>query len=191
MIGPGVAGGMRRGADGLHVREDHFLAEVVDPETGAPLPDGEVGELVFTTLTKEALPMLRYRTGDLARLTREPCVCGRTHRADGADLGPHRRHADHPRRQRLPLARSSAPCSRSPELAPHYQLVVERPGHLDELTVEAELRERETGGERLEAFVAERLGRALGLTARVRLGPPGSVPRSEGKALRVLDRRDT
>jgi phenylacetate-CoA ligase len=78
-----------------------------------------------------------------------------------------------------------------PELTPHYQLVVERPGHLDELTVEVELRECEPGGERLEAFVAERLGRALGLTARVRLGPPGSIPRSEGKALRVLDRRAT
>jgi phenylacetate-CoA ligase len=76
-----------------------------------------------------------------------------------------------------------------PELAPHYQLVVERPGHLDELTVEAELREGEAGGERLDAFVEERLGRALGLTAHVRLGPPGAVPRSEGKALRVIDRR--
>src|SRR2546423_119058 len=75
-----------------------------------------------------------------------------------------------------------------PELAPHYQLVVERPGRLDELTVEAELREGEPGGERLEALVEERLGRVLGLTARVRLGPPGSVARSEGKALRVLDR---
>ena len=76
-----------------------------------------------------------------------------------------------------------------PELAPHYQLVVERPGHLDQLTVQAELREGETGGARLQALVEERLGRALGLTARVSIGPAGSVPRSEGKALRVIDRR--
>jgi phenylacetate-CoA ligase len=76
-----------------------------------------------------------------------------------------------------------------PELAPHYQLLVDRPAHLDELTVEAELREGEQGGDRLQGFVEERLGRALGLTARVRLGAPGTVPRSEGKALRVVDRR--
>jgi phenylacetate-CoA ligase len=76
-----------------------------------------------------------------------------------------------------------------PELAPHYQLVVERPGHLDELTVQAELRHGEPGGEHLEAFVEERLGRALGLASRVELLAPGAVPRSEGKALRVLDRR--
>ena len=76
-----------------------------------------------------------------------------------------------------------------PELAPHYQLVVERPGHLDELTVLAELREGKSASERLSASVQERLGRALGLSARVELGPPGSIPRSEGKALRILDRR--
>jgi phenylacetate-CoA ligase len=76
-----------------------------------------------------------------------------------------------------------------PELAPHYQVLVERPGHLDELTVQAELRPGEDGGERLHAFVEERLGRALGINARVQLGAPGAIPRSEGKALRVVDRR--
>ena len=143
---------------------------------------------MFTTLTKEALPLLRYRTGDLASLTREPCECGRTFARMSRVVG---------RTDDMLIIRGvnvfPSEIERAllgiPELAPHYQLVVERPEHLDELTVEAELREGEPGGERLQAFVEERLGRALGLTATVRLGPPASVPRSEGKALRVLDRR--
>jgi phenylacetate-CoA ligase len=188
VMGPGVSAECLEGRNGAHVNEDHFLVEVVDPESGQPLPDGEVGELVFSTLTKEALPLLRYRTGDLASLTREPCSCGRTFARMSRIVG---------RTDDMLIIRGvnvfPSEIERAllaiPELAPHYQLVVERPGHLDELTVEAELREGEPGGERLEAFVAERLGRALGLTARVRLGPPGSVARSEGKALRVVDQR--
>jgi phenylacetate-CoA ligase len=188
IVGPGVAAECVEARDGAHVNEDHFLVEVIDPATGEPLPDGEVGELVFTTLTKEALPFLRYRTGDLASVTREPCRCGRSFarmsrvvgRTDdmlvirGVNVFPSEI-------ERVLLA--------VPELAPHYRLVVDRPGHLDELTVEVELRPGEEAGERLQAHVAERLGRALGLGARVALGPPGSVPRSEGKALRVVDRR--
>ena len=77
-MGPGVSAECLEGRDGAHVNKDHFLVEVVDPASGVPLPEGEVGELVFSTLTKEALPLLRYRTGDLASLTREPCACGRT-----------------------------------------------------------------------------------------------------------------
>jgi phenylacetate-CoA ligase len=188
VMGPGVSAECFEGRGGAHVNEDHFLVEVVDTYSGRPLPDGEVGELVFSTLTKEALPLLRYRTGDLASLTREPCACGRTFARMSRVVG---------RTDDMLIIRGvnvfPSEIERAllaiPELAPHYQLLVDRPGHLDELTVEAELREREPGGERLEAFVAERLGRALGLTARVHLGPPGSVPRSEGKALRVLDRR--
>ncbi len=190
VMGPGVSAECLEGRDGAHVNEDHFLVEVVDPQSGRPLPDGEIGELVFSTLTKEALPLLRYRTGDLASLTHEPCRCGRTFARMSRVLG---------RTDDMLIIRGvnvfpseiERVLLAIPELAPHYQLVVERPGHLDELTVEAELREREPGGERLEAFVAERLGRALGLAARVRLEPPGTVPRSEGKALRVLDRRAT
>jgi phenylacetate-CoA ligase len=174
VMGPGVSAECAEARDGAHVNEDHFLVEV--------------GELVFSTLTKEALPLLRYRTGDLASLTREPCVCGRTFARMSRIVG---------RTDDMLIIRGvnvfPSEIERAllavPELAPHYQLVVERPGHLDELSIEAELREGEPGGERLEAFVEERLGRALGLTARVRLGPPGSVARSEGKALRVLDRR--
>jgi phenylacetate-CoA ligase len=174
VMGPGVAAECAEARDGAHVNEDHFIAEV--------------GELVFSTLTKEALPLLRYRTGDLASLTREPCVCGRTFVRMSRIVG---------RTDDMLIIRGvnvfPSEIERAllavPELAPHYQPVVERPGHLDELTIEAELREGETGGERLEAFVEERLGRALGLSARVRLGQPGSVSRSEGKALRVVDLR--
>ncbi len=109
------------------MNEDHFLVEVVDPETGEPLPDGEVGELVFTTLTKEALPLLRYRTGDLASLTREPCPCGRTFARMSRVLG---------RTDDMLIIRGvnvfPSEIERAllaiPELAPHYQLVVERPG---------------------------------------------------------------
>ncbi len=188
IVGPGVSSECLEGRDGAHVNEDHFLVEVVDPGTGEPLADGEVGELVFTTLTKEALPLLRYRTGDLASVTREPCVCGRTFARMSRVVG---------RTDDMLIIRGvnvfPSEIERTllaiPELAPHYQLVVERPGHLDELTVAAELREGEDGGERLQALVEERLGRALGLTARVDLGGPGTVARSEGKALRVLDRR--
>jgi phenylacetate-CoA ligase len=188
ILGPGVSAECLEGRDGAHVNEDHFLVEAVDPATGEPVEDGEVGELVFTTLTKEALPLLRYRTGDLASLTREPCACGRTFARMSRVVG---------RTDDMLIIRGvnvfPSEIERAllaiPELAPHYQLVVERPGHLDELTVQAELREGEPGGERLQGLVEERLGRALGLTARVSLGEPGSIARSEGKALRVLDRR--
>jgi phenylacetate-CoA ligase len=188
IVGPGVSFECLEGRNGAHVNEDHFLVEAVDSRSGVPVPDGEVGELVFTTLTKEALPLLRYRTGDLASLAREPCACGRTFARMSRVLG---------RTDDMLIIRGvnvfPSEIERAllavPELAPHYQLVVERPDHLDELTVQAELRGGERGSARLEAFVEERLGRALGLTARVELLGPGALPRSEGKALRVLDRR--
>jgi phenylacetate-CoA ligase len=188
ILGPGVSSECVEGREGAHVNEDHFLVEVVDPETGEPLGEGQVGELVFTTLTKEALPLLRYRTGDLASVTREPCACGRTFARMSRVVG---------RTDDMLIIRGvnvfPSEIERTllaiPELAPHYQLVVERPGHLDELTVQAELREGEAAGERLQSLVEERLGRALGITARVEVGEPGAVARSEGKALRVLDRR--
>ena len=181
VMGPGVSAECSEGRNGAHVNEDHFLVEVVDPQSGAPLPDGEVGELVFSTLTKEALPLLRYRTGDLASLTREPCVCGRTFARMSRVVG---------RTDDMLIIRGvnvfPSEIERAllaiPELEPHYQLVVERPGHLDELTVHVE-------GTVDPGPVREQLANALGLTARVEVVPPGTVPRSEGKALRVLDRR--
>jgi phenylacetate-CoA ligase len=181
VMGPGVSAECVEGRDGAHVNEDHFLVEVVDSQSGEPLPDGEVGELVFTTLTKEALPLLRYRTGDLASLTREPCPCGRTFARMSRVVG---------RTDDMLIIRGvnvfPSEIERAllavPELTPHYQLVVERPGHLDELTVQVE-------GTVDAGSVRERLASALGLTARVETLPPGSIPRSEGKALRVVDRR--
>ena len=118
---------MRRGADGAHVNEDHFLVEIIDPQTGEPLPDGEVGELVFTTLTKEALPLLRYRTGDLASLDAEPCACGRTFARMSRVVG---------RTDDMLIIRGvnvfpweiERALLAMPELAPHYQLVVDGRG---------------------------------------------------------------
>ena len=181
IVGPGVAAECLEGLGGAHVNEDHFLVETIDPGTGAAVDDGEVGELVFTTLTKEAMPLLRYRTGDLASVTREPCACGRTFarmsrvkgRTDdmlvirGVNVFPSEI-------ERVLLGVEG--------LEPHYQLVVERLERLDELTVQVE-------GAADPAPVREQLERALGLSARVEVVDPGSIPRSEGKALRVLDRR--
>jgi phenylacetate-CoA ligase len=183
VMGPGVSAECEEARDGAHVNEDHFLVEVVDPATGTPLPDGEVGELVFSTLTKEALPLLRYRTGDLASLTREPCVCGRTSTRMSRVVG---------RTDDMLIIRGvnvfPSEIERAllaiPELEPHYQLVVERPGHLDELTVQVE-------GAVEATSVREQLHSVLGLTANVDVVQPGTIPRSEGKALRVLDRRGT
>ena len=181
VMGPGVSAECVEARDGGHVNEDHFLVEVVDPASGDQLPDGEVGELVFSTLTKEALPLLRYRTGDLASLSREPCACGRTFVRMSRVLG---------RTDDMLIIRGvnvfPSEIERAllaiPELTPHYQLVVERPGRLDELTVQVE-------GTVDSAAVGKQLHTALGLSARVEVVPPGSIARSEGKALRVLDRR--
>jgi len=183
VMGPGVSAECVEARDGAHVNEDHFLVEVVDPGSGEPLADGEVGELVFTTLTKEALPLLRYRTGDLASITREPCACGRTFARMSRVVG---------RTDDMLIIRGvnvfPSEVERAllaiPELTPHYQLIVERPEHLDELSVQVE-------GTVEASLVRKQLASALGLTARVEVLPPGSIPRSEGKALRVLDRRKT
>ena len=181
VMGPGVSAECAEARNGGHVNEDHFLVEVVDPGSGEPLADGEVGELVFTTLTKEALPLLRYRTGDLASVTCEPCVCGRTFARMSRVLG---------RTDDMLIIRGvnvfPSEIERAlltvPGLEPHYQLVVDRPEHLDELTVQVE-------GMVDPDAVREVLENALGLAARVEVVPRGSIPRSEGKALRVLDRR--
>jgi phenylacetate-CoA ligase len=188
IIGPGVAAECREVRQGLHVQEDHFLAEVVDPETGEALSAGEEGELVFTTLTKEALPLLRYRTGDIASLTDEPCACGRTLARMSAVRG---------RRDDMLIIRGVNLYPSEVEhvllgvdgVAPDYQLIVERHGALDELTVACE--PADDGVDR--AALAARVGAALredtGLTMAVELMAPGEVPRSEGKAVRVVDRR--
>ncbi|MDE3024395.1 MAG: phenylacetate--CoA ligase [Acidobacteriota bacterium] len=181
IIGPGVASECLEGPGGAHVNEDHFLVETIDPDTGQAVSEGETGELVFTTLTKEAMPLLRYRTGDLASVTREPCPCGRTFARMSRVVG---------RTDDMLIIRGVNVFPSEIErvllsvegIAPHYQLVVDRRERLDELTVQVE-------GRVDEAPVRERLERALGLSAHVEVVAPGTIPRSEGKALRVLDRR--
>ena len=187
IVGPGVSSECVEARDGAHVNEDHFLVEVVDPSSGEPLADGQTGELVFTTLTKEALPLLRYRTGDLASVTREQCSCGRTF----ARMSRIRGRVDDMlvvRGVNVFPSEVERVLVRRPELAPHYRLVLERPDRLDELTVEAEIRDDDPSPGLAHELETE-LEAALALTARVRLLPPRSIPRSEGKALRVEDRR--
>jgi phenylacetate-CoA ligase len=187
MCGPGVAAECVARA-GLHVQEDHFIVEVVDPGDGRSVPPGEEGELVFTTLTKEALPLLRYRTGDIGRLTRDPCACGRTMARISGLRG---RHDDvlvvrginvHPSQVEHVLLSV-------PDAAPHYRLVVQRPGPLDELTLECEPTPSCGDPEALRARLEELLREHTGLRITVALMRPGTVPRSEGKAVRVVDRR--
>ncbi len=198
IVGPGVAGECEAQA-GLHVCDDHFLPEVVDPATGAPLPPGREGELVLTTLTKRAIPMVRYRTGDITTLTTDPCACGRTSvrmarvkgRSDdmlvikGVNLYP---------------SEVEATLLAVEDLEPHYLLVVDRTDTLARLEVQVEpaaaLLERCGGfspGHPLLADLRRRLSEglraALGLSVEITLVAPRTIPRSEGKAVRVIERR--
>jgi phenylacetate-CoA ligase len=188
MCGPGVAAECREQA-GLHVQEDHFLAEVVDPESGEPLAEGEVGELVFTSLTKEALPLIRYRTRDLGSLIAEPCACGRTI----ARIAELRGRVDDMliiRGVNLFPSQVEQLLLSFEEVAPIYQLVVERPGTMDELSVRCEPAgdgvDRAALTARLEALLQEQTG----IRIAVDVADPGSLQRSEGKAVRVVDRRE-
>jgi phenylacetate-CoA ligase len=187
MCGPGVAAECRK-QNGLHIQEDHFLAEVVDPESGEPLPEGEVGELVFTTLTKEALPLIRFRTRDLGSLTAEPCACGRT----TARIAELRGRVDDMlivRGVNLFPSQLEQLLLEQEEVAPIYQLIVERPGSMDELRVRCEPAvdgvDRAALTTRLEALLKEQTG----IRIDVEVAEAGSLPRSEGKAVRVVDRR--
>jgi phenylacetate-CoA ligase len=189
VLGPGVACECHAQA-GLHGWEDHFLFEVIDPDTLAPRPMGETGELVITTLTKQALPMIRYRTRDITRLSDEPCPCGRTHvrimRVTGRndDMLIIRGVNVYP-------SQIEAVLLGFPALAPHYQIVLTREGALDAMTVEVELaadaREVDRGAKAQE--VAHHIKSRIGITCEVAVKSPGEVPRSEGKAVRVRDLR--
>ena len=188
MCGPGVAAECLEVRDGLHVHEDHFLVEVVDPESGAPLGEDAEGELVFTTLLKEAMPMLRYRTGDIASVTFEPCGCGRTTTRIRGLRG---------RRDDMIVVRGVNVYPSNvehallsvPEAAPHYQLVVERTGAMDELTVQCEPVGPEVDVGSMRTAVEKVLREQLGIRVHADVVEPGAVPRSEGKAVRVVDRR--
>ncbi len=193
IIGPGVSFECELQC-GLHINEDHFLPEIIDPQTGEVLPEGSLGELVFTCITKEGLPLIRYRTRDITRIWYDKCECGRT------------------------LARMDKVSGRSDDMliirgvnvfpsqvesvlldmgktAPHYVLIVDRQGTLDTLEVQVELTDElfsdaVRGLESLETEIHNRLLSVLGISAKVKLVEPKSIARSEGKAKRVIDRRN-
>jgi phenylacetate-CoA ligase len=190
IVGPGVACECVEVRSGAHVQEDHFLAEVIDPATGVPLPSGAEGELVLTTLTKEALPMLRYRTGDLTALDPTPCACGRT-TARMARVRGRRDDMLIIRGVNLYPSEIERILLGVGEVAPHYQLLVERPGTLDELTVLCEPAYAETDVAALQPRIQHAIQAETGLTVAVQVLAVGAVPRSEGKAVRVVDRRGT
>ena len=183
IMGPGVAVECEA-QDGLHGWEDHFLFEIIDPESGQPVPEGEAGELVITTLTKQALPMIRYRTRDITRASTARCACGRNHlrlqRITGRndDMLIIRGVNVYPSQIEAVLIGLEG-------IAPHYQLVVERRGSLDELTVEIEAASLDLVFEELEKRVRHQIKSMVGVTASVLAKKPGEVPRSQGKAVRV------
>jgi phenylacetate-CoA ligase len=191
VIGPGVSNECVEARDGSHVNEDHCLPEIVDPESGEPLPDGEEGVLVFTTLTKQAMPVVRYWTGDITSLNSEPCTCGRTLTRMALIKG---------RTDDMLIIRGvnvyptqiEAVLNEVRELSPHYRLVVTREGTLDDLEVQAEVTEgAHLSNHSLPEQVAARIKSTIGCTARVTLVAPGEAPRSEGgKLARVSDLRE-
>ena len=188
MCGPGVAAECLEARDGLHVHEDHFLVEVVDPRSGAPLEEGVEGELVLTTLVKEAMPFLRYRTGDIVSVTRERCRCGRT-TARIRGLRGRRDDMVVVRGVNVYPSNVEHALLSLPDAAPHYQLVVERTGAMDELTVQCEPASPGVDVESLRRNVERVLREQLGIRVLAAVLDPGAVPRSEGKAVRVVDRR--
>lgn len=192
MGGPGVAFECLCKA-GMHVNEDHYLAEIIDPETLQPLPYGEVGELVFTTLSRQAQPLIRYRTRDLCSLNATPCECGRTSLRMSKPIG---------RSDDMLIIRGvnvfpsqiEEVLMSIPEIEPHYQIVVDRKGYLDVIEVWVEVSESifpETMGdlERFQRKVQQRLFNVLNINVAVKLKEPRTIQRSEGKAVRVVDRR--
>lgn len=192
IIGPGVSIHCGLGK-GLHVMEDHFVPEIIDPETLAPLPAGTTGELVFTTITKEAMPLLRYRTRDLSSLDYAPCACGRTTvrmakifgRSDdmliirGVNIFP---------------SQVESVLLEIPEATPHYQLVVDRQGTMDTLEVQVEIDDRFFTDEvveleKVKKKIKHRIESVLGISILLKPVEHKTIERSEGKAKRVVDRR--
>ncbi len=192
VMGPGVSFECSE-QSGMHINEDHFIAEIIDPDTGAVLPDGEQGELVFTAITKEALPLIRYRTRDIATLTRKTCSCGRT------------------------FVKMTKPCGRTDDMliirgvnvfpsqvesvllslgqtAPHYVLIVDRIDNLDTLEIQVEMSNEMFSDavrhiEEQERKIRHAVESTLGISAKVRIVEPKAIARSEGKAKRVIDNR--
>lgn len=193
VIGPGIAVECIEAKSGPHIFEDHFIAEIIHPETGEVLPPGEMGELVFTSITKEAFPVIRYRTRDVTSINPEPCVCGRTHvrmrRVSGRtdDMLIIRGVNVFPSQIESVLMEIEG-------VEPHYQLVVDREGTLDMLTVMVEVGEQAFSDEIkklqvLEKTIAKNIKEYLGISAKVKLVEPKTIARSDGKAERVIDNR--
>jgi phenylacetate-CoA ligase len=193
VMGPGVSCECIEGKKGLHIYEDHFIAEIINPETGEVLPHGEMGELVFTTVTKEAFPIIRYRTKDLTKLMTEPCACGRTFyrmqritgRTDdmliirGVNVFP---------------SQIEHVLMSIDEVEPHYQIIVDRKGALDVMEVQVEVREATFSDkikelEKIKTQIEKEIKDYLGVSCSIKLVEPKTIQRSEGKAKRVIDQR--
>ncbi len=192
LIGPGVSGECEY-RDGLHISEDHFLAEVLDPKTLEPKGEGEVGELVVTTLTKEGMPLLRYRTRDLTRINYTPCRCGRTTARMDKIMG---RSDDMIKLKGVNVFPSQIESVLMPmsQISPHYMLYVRREGYADTLEVQVELvdgslLERYSDLEKLQQTIRAKLRTVLGIDAKVTLVQPKTIERFQGKAKRVVDLR--
>lgn len=192
IIGPGVAHECHE-KNGLHIFEDHFIAEIIDPETGDSLPDGKRGELVLTTLTREGMPMLRFRTRDITSIIREKCPCGRTFlrieriRGRSDDMIKVRGVMLFPYQIEKAILEVQG-------VEPHYQIVITRPQHLDEIEVMVEM-SKETFSDEVKAIenlkkkLERRIEEIVGIRVKVSLVEPKSLPRSEGKAKRIIDKR--
>ncbi len=200
VMGPGVAIECFEQQEGLHVAEDYFYIEVIDPKTFETLPYGETGEFVFTSLAKEAFPIIRYRTGDVGFLYPEPCQCGRSHLRMSRIKGRIDDMVIIRGVNVFPSEIESVILSH-PYLAPHFQIQIDRKGTLDEITVFVEVEdsfvlsagEFDPHGEpyrRIRHEIMHELRNALLISTQVSIHPPGNLPRSEGKANRVIDRRN-
>ncbi|TCJ18939.1 phenylacetate--CoA ligase family protein [Parasulfuritortus cantonensis] len=193
IIGPGVAGECQQ-HEGLHVFEDHFLPEIIDPVTGEPLPDGEEGELVLTTLSKKAMPMIRYRTRDITTILPERCGCGRTVRR----IRRISRRSDDMfiiRGVNVFPSQVEAALFSVEGTLPHYQIILSRDHGLDQMSVEVEVTpdvfsDKVRAMEVVRARLAHAIEHILGIRVGLRLVGPHTIPRSEGKAKRVVDRRN-
>jgi phenylacetate-CoA ligase len=189
VIGPGVSCECIEERAGMHVNEDHFLPEIVDPNTGEPVGDGEEGVLVFTTLTKQALPLIRYWTGDITSLSSASCACGRSLIRMGRIKG----RADDMliiRGVNVFPTQVEAALLQVPDMTPNYRIVISRAGTLDEAEVEVEVGAELVDSRELQSRAERVLRETIGCSIAVALQPPGSIPRSEGgKLQRVLDRR--
>jgi phenylacetate-CoA ligase len=193
IIGPGVSVECIEAQNGLHIFEDHFIPEIIDPDSEEVLPYNTPGELVFTTITKEAFPVIRYRTRDISILYPEPCRCGRTM----VRMGRVRGRSDDMliiRGVNVFPSQIESVIMEFDGIEPHYQLVVEREGRLDTLSVMVEVNERIFSDEvknlqAMERSLEKNIKELLGVAAKVRLVEPKSIQRTEGKAVRVIDKR--